>query len=48
MHGGTSPGAPAGNQNARTHGLYCGEMREAVRYVRAMSRQARELVEAVE
>jgi len=47
MHG-AGGGAPIGNQNARKHGRYCAEMREAVRYVRAMSRQARELVEAVD
>ncbi len=47
MHG-AGGGAPIGNQNARKHGLYCGETREAVRYVREMARQARELVEAVD
>ena len=25
MHGGTSPGAPIGNNNARKHGLYTAE-----------------------
>lgn len=47
MHG-AGGGAPMGNQNARKHGLYCAETREAIRYVRAMARQARELVEAVD
>lgn len=47
MHG-AGGGAPAGNKNAQKHGRFAVEMIEAARYVRAMARQARELVEAVD
>ena len=42
MHGGTNPGAPRGNQNARKHGGYSAKTLEAVRYVKAMARLVRE------
>lgn len=42
MHGGTNPGAPSGNRNARKHGGYSAKTLEAVRLVKAMARLARE------
>ena len=42
MHGGTSPGAPKGNQNARRHGGYSAKTLAAVRYVKAIARLVRE------
>lgn len=42
MHGGTNPGAPKGNQNARKHGGYSAKALEAVRYVKAIARLVRE------
>ena len=41
MHGGTNPGAPKGNQNARKHGGYSAKTLEAVRYVKVMARLVR-------
>jgi len=38
MHGGTNPGAPKGNQNARKHGGYSLETVETMRYVKAIAR----------
>jgi uncharacterized protein YjcR len=38
MHGGTSPGAPAGNKNALKHGLYTAE---AIAWRRDISSQVR-------
>lgn len=43
MHGGTNPGAPKGNQNARKHGGYSAKTLEAVRYVKAIARMVREI-----
>ena len=37
MHGGTSPGAPVGNQHATKHGLYEREMREVRALVRRLA-----------
>ena len=37
MHGGKSPGAPAGNQHATKHGLYGREMREVRALVRGLA-----------
>lgn len=45
MHGGTNPGAPKGNQNARKHGGYSAKTLEAVRYVKAIVRIARSELE---
>ena len=36
MHGGTSPGAPAGNRRAYKHGLYGQAMREVSAMVRLL------------
>jgi len=47
MHG-AKGGAPAGNRNAMKHGLYCAQTIHAIRYVKAMAKQARELAEAIE
>jgi hypothetical protein len=41
MHGGTNPGAPKGNQNARNHGGYSAKTLGAVRYVKAIARLMR-------
>lgn len=43
MHGGTNPGAPEGNQNARKHGGYSAKTLEAVRLVKALARLVREV-----
>jgi hypothetical protein len=46
MHGGAvGSGAPAGNRNALKHGRYTRELIEFRRAVRALLREARELVE---
>jgi len=37
MHGGPSPGAPAGNQHATKHGLYGRDMREVRALVRELT-----------
>ena len=42
MHGGTNPGAPKGNQNARKHGGYSAKTLEAMRYVKAIARLVRD------
>jgi len=41
MHGGTNPGAPIGNRNARKHGAYSAKTVEAVRYLRMIARIVR-------
>ena len=38
MHGGTAPGAPAGNRRAYKHGLYGQAMREVRAMVRLLGR----------
>ena len=38
MHGGTNPGAPLGNRNARKHGAYSAKAKAAARYLKAMAR----------
>ena len=38
MHGGTNPGAPKGNQNARKHGGYSAETLEALGQMRTLAR----------
>jgi glucans biosynthesis protein len=46
MHGGAAgSGAPAGNKNALKHGRYSAEAIARRRKVRALIRQARELIE---
>lgn len=40
LHGGKSPGAKRGNQNALKHGMYTAEMKEMRRLVRQASRDA--------
>ena len=42
MHGGTNPGAPKGNQNARKHGGYSAKTLAAVRYVKTIARLVRD------
>lgn len=42
MHGGTNPGAPKENQNARKHGGYSAKTLEAVRLLKAMALLVRE------
>ncbi|KPL68503.1 hypothetical protein SZ64_10550 [Erythrobacter sp. SG61-1L] len=46
-HGGKA-GAPKGNRNALKHGLYTGAARERDRRARALLRQIREVLEALE
>lgn len=36
VHGGTNPGPPRGNRNARKHGGYFAKTRDAVRKFKAM------------
>ena len=43
MHGGTSPGAPEGNQNAFKHGRYTKEEIARRRQIRELLREMREL-----
>jgi uncharacterized protein YjcR len=43
MHGGTSPGAPKGNQNARKHGGYSTKTKTAVQFVKAMAKLVRDM-----
>ena len=45
MHGGASPGAPAGNTNARKHGRYDAAAMAQRRRVTALVRSMRQLVE---
>lgn len=42
MHGGTNPGAPRGNQNARKHGGFSAKTLEAVRNLKAIARLVRD------
>jgi len=42
MHGGTNPGAPRGNCNARKDGAYSLETKKAVKFLRALATIARE------
>ncbi|MEK6724876.1 hypothetical protein [Sphingobium sp.] len=42
MHGGTNPGAPKGNRNARKHGGRSTETIAAVRYLKEIARVVRE------
>ena len=39
MHGGTNPGAPVGNKNARRHGEHSAEAKTASRWVRFVASQ---------
>jgi hypothetical protein len=48
MHGGTSPGAPIGNANARKHGVYTAEAIAERRELAALLRSMRGLVEEVD
>ena len=40
-HGGRSPGAPRGNQNALRHGLYCKEVLAKRRRIRSLIRECK-------
>ena len=42
MHGGTNPGAPLGNRNARKHGGYSAKTKAAAQYLKAMARLLRD------
>ena len=42
MHGGTNPGAPIGNQNARKHGGYSAKTKEAVRFLKSVAKIVRQ------
>lgn len=48
MHGGSSPGAPIGNANARKHGRYTAEAIAERRELAALLRSMRGLVEEVD
>jgi uncharacterized protein YjcR len=39
MHGGTNPGAPKGNRNARKHGAYSAATKAAMQAMRMMARE---------
>ena len=41
MHGGTNPGAPIGNRNARKHGGYSAKTMAAARYLKMIARLVR-------
>ena len=41
MHGGTNPGAPIGNRNARKHGAYSAKTMAAARYLKMIARIVR-------
>ena len=43
MHGGTNPGAPIGNRNARKHGGYSAKMMAAARYLKMIARLVRQM-----
>jgi hypothetical protein len=43
MHGGTNPGAPLGNRNARKHGGRSAAAIEAARYLRMIARIVRDV-----
>ena len=43
MHGGTNPGAPEGNSNARKHGGRSARAMAAARYLREIARLVREV-----
>lgn len=47
MHGGSSPGAPKGNQNALKHGRYTAEALARRREVAALLRAMRRMVKEV-
>lgn len=47
MHGGRGSGAPAGNQNARTHGLYDKQMQARRASHRALKAQVRAMLKDV-
>lgn len=48
MHGGTSPGAPVGNDNARRHGVYTADAVAERRELAALLRSMRGVIEKVE
>ena len=48
MHGGSSPGAPIGNANARKHGRYSAQAIAERRQVAALIRAIRGLVEEID
>ena len=48
MHGGTSPGAPIGNANAREHGHYTAEAMAQRRELAALLRAIKELARKVD
>jgi hypothetical protein len=48
MHGGTSPGAPIGNNNARKHGLYTAEAIAFRRDITTLIRRMKGLAEMME
>ena len=43
MHGGTNPGAPIGNRNARKHGGYSAKTMAAARYLKMIARLVQQI-----
>jgi uncharacterized protein YjcR len=48
MHGGNSPGAPKGNQNARKHGRYSAEALARRREVMALLRSMKGIADEID
>jgi hypothetical protein len=48
IHGGKSPGAPAGNQNALKYGYYTKESIAERKYVRQIIKQANQLINEID
>jgi hypothetical protein len=47
MHGGKSPGAPIGNQNAFKHGCFTADAIKERRYLRALIKDSTELIKKI-
>lgn len=47
MHGGKSPGAPTGNQNAYKHGCFTADAIKERRYLRALIKDSIELIKKI-
>jgi hypothetical protein len=48
IHGGKSPGAPAGNQNALKYGYYTKESIAERKYIRQIIKQANQLINEID
>lgn len=47
MHGGKSPGAPTGNQNAYKHGCFTADAIKERRYFRALIKDSTKLIKKI-